>query len=271
MPKHRLLIMTTAADLSLPLLRAPSSAIGIEVSHIMFDDSLSDVLADDSNYDFIYFRDPFNDDSINQKIARSNVADLLARWPSAYSVDTIAGYDDLLIEDKLEQAKIYAELMPESRPFATDLFEAGKEIIKKRISARSKEVYFRSTDLPAQAITSDYLVQPKLNIKREYRVFMIGGRAIEPLAIKSSKTDETKTKVVGLEKHADRQLLEFCQLVYAKKKFDFLGLDVALTDSGCSLLEINRSCQFDAYSRLSGLNLADKLYHYLLDEKLPKG
>ncbi|HLG90704.1 MAG TPA: hypothetical protein VI336_00865 [Candidatus Saccharimonadales bacterium] len=265
MSKPRMFIVSTNADFSLSLYNAAESRKLIEPHSVMFNASegaLDRVMQNDFQY--LYFRDPFNEDDDSRKIARANTSKLLRRYRSAYMVDGIKNFDDLLFEDKWKQYRALSKFMPPTK-ILTVLREPDRNsFIKRRISARSKGIIFTREDYPVNAKPQEYLIQQKLQVEKEYRAYMVGGRLVSPMAIKSSKTPQQNVRLIGLQKEIPQAILKICQAVYDKTQYDLCGLDVAETKDGFFLLEVNRSCQFKKYWQLSGQNLAASLSKHLL-------
>jgi len=267
--KPRLLIVTTTADLSLPLFFHLSDDNLMDVSFIFYDmpiDGLESIVR--KGFEFVYFRDPFNDLTISQPHAKRLTEAIIDNLRTAYKVDKISSYDDMMFEDKWHQYNLFGDLMPQTElPSSFDDVNFDTQLLKKRISARSKGIVFDRASILPKDSPQDYVLQAKLNIKKEYRVFMVGGEIVKPMAIKSSKTPNQIAKLVGLEDKIPSDLTQICQEVYKKTKFDLMGLDIVETDEGYKVLEVNRSCQFAKFYRLSGLNLASMLSSYLVQTK----
>jgi hypothetical protein len=263
--KSNILIVSTAADFSLELFyksECQKLINPVTINYNASDEEVETLLKYD--FDFVYFRDPFNDNSINQKTARANTDKILKHYQSAYKVDGISKYEDMLFEDKWTQYQLFKELMPETR-LLRSLDIAPGTFVKKRISARTKGIIFQNSDFYSNATPEDYLVQSKLEIDAEYRVFLVGGEIVMPLAQKTSKkSKESKVKLVRTETNLPLEMKEICETVYKRTNFDFIGLDIACTKGRYCLLEANRSPQFKGYSRLTQQNLAKTLENHLL-------
>jgi hypothetical protein len=262
MPK-RMLIVTTAKDFSLELFQNQESSDLIKPSVVYFDNIDEKVI--EQNYDYLYFRDPFNDPSISELAAQETTKEVLEKVRAAYSIDGIASYDDLLFEDKWRQYQLFGELMPRTKPLdSLDEVDFDKELIKKRTSSRSRDIVFTKAAFPIGNNLSDYIVQTLLGIEVEYRVFVIGGKIIHPLLIKTSKTPDQKTKVTGTEDLIDPRIEDISNRVHRVTGFDLMGLDIAKVGQNFWLIEVNRSCQFKSFDRETGQNPATLLNKYLL-------
>lgn len=266
MPVLKILLISTDKDFSLELFCSPESSRLLEPYVVKYNTTvteLSKIL--NKPFDYIYFRDPFNDSTISGEIAHKTTQWVLEKYKDAYSVDKIGSYQDMLFEDKWRQYQLISDFMPPTEiltPF--DLENPDGKIIKKRISSRSRDIIFETDKFPENGQLDDYIIQPKLDIEVEYRVFMIGGEIIKPILVKSSKTSSQKVKVIGTEEQVADEVEKIAQAVQAATNYDFIGLDIVKTAEGYFLLEVNRSCQFKGFYREASLNLATRLNSYLL-------
>lgn len=261
----RMLIVSTDDDPSLSLFETE------EAKSLISPDFYSYANKDElknKDYQFVYFRDPFNSSNVSISTAKQTTTKIIDQIPDAYFVDNIRSFNEMFIEDKFEQYKLFAELMPKTEILSSiknledSIYQT--HIIKKRISSRARDIILSSNDLSASATANNYIIQPKLEIKTEYRVYMVGGEIILPLAIKSSKKINQKVKLTGVTNAITPEIKSICHKVFTKLNFDLMGLDIACADNGTYLLEINRSCQFDGFLRESNLNLALKLNQFLV-------
>lgn len=256
-----LLLVTTHKDSSARLFRDTD----VETTILKYDADAVDLQTILTQpYDFVYFRDPFNDPSLELSRTKSLIEQIAHAHEGAYFIDSVSGYDDMLFEDKWHQYQRFSHLMPE-----TTLLSSFKQVgddaffVKKRISSRSKGILFSPEDAKPGTAPEDYIVQPRLDIEVEYRVFVIGGELILPMATKRNKTEAQATRVTGLEHACVDQIHEICQQVYAEMGYDFLGLDIAKVHDAYILLEVNRSPQCVGYLRAGGPDLGNALCDYL--------
>ncbi|HEX5394830.1 MAG TPA: hypothetical protein VFW52_00515 [Candidatus Saccharimonadales bacterium] len=262
MAKPRILLVVPNDDLSIKLFLADVCKAMMDVSVRQYQ-QLSDVVAE--QWDFIYIRGPFIQADFNSPEIQESINEVLRNGKNAYVVDGIGRYSDLLVEDKWRQYGLLGEIMPATRlPKSFEKLDTAGKIIKKRISGRSRDIHFDITSLPENALPADYIIQDRLNIQTEYRVFMVGSKVILPLEIKSNKTETTKNKVIGQHMNLPDEISKICQEVFEKLRLDFAGLDIAKTANGYYLIEVNRSPQFVNFNRLSSINLAGQLFSYLL-------
>lgn len=268
MPKpSSMLIITTNADFSARLFFQGQAAGLIRAQAIDYNatpDELRRILRGD--FKFLYLRDPFNDVKASVTTIKNITQKILSRFKDAYKVDGISSYDDLLFEDKWRQYQLFSRFMPKTELLdSLDGVDFTKQLIKKRISCRSRDIIFDKESFPKTAKPDDYIVQDKINIEQEYRVYMVGDKIVEPIAIKSHKTPNQTVKIIGLESSIKPGIGWICRYVYQKTKFGFVGLDIAKTQNGHFLLEANRSCQFKSYFRISSINLAQTVNTHLLN------
>jgi len=178
-------------------------------------------------------------------------------------VDSISSNKDIYFEDKLLQYTQFGEFMPKTKLLSNMDNKIEKDyIIKKRISSRSSGIFFNKKDLLGKCF-DDYIVQEKILIEKEYRVYCIFDEILEDVSIKQSKTEFVKTDVVGAEK-INLKLKKFVKRIIAKNKFDLIGLDIAFSQGKYFLIEINRSPQFKAFFTQTGINLAESFIKKLL-------
>lgn len=253
----KLLIVTTTNDLSLPLFfLSKNENLAIEV--LLFEDSFEKFKLIENKialFEYVYFRDPFNTPIVkNWEEKVKTILELLNKL-SIISIDNIYKIEDFFIEDKWQQYLLLKKFMP-----ATDIltpqsfFDPNKQFVKKRISSRSKDILF---DISSIQNHSEYIIQEKLEIEEEYRVFSLFNKVISPAVYKSSKTFSTKVKIDRTKiKEVDNNLENFINQILERINLDFIGFDIALTKSGqYKLIEANRSPQFKAYFEATNHNV----------------
>jgi ATP-grasp domain, R2K clade family 3 len=256
------LVVTTISDKSSGLLNENFSGDVIlyeETEKLIVEGSLK------NDYKYVYFRDPFNTKSYDIKAIKLAVDLVRVNNSSAYFVDGVKTFDDLLQEDKWLQYLVFHEFMPMTNLLSgVGDFIKASHIIKKRISSRARGVHFEY--IPEYS-DGNYIVQEMMEIVKEYRVYCIGNNIINTVCVKSPKTALQKVKILEVEKISkDLELFSENIRPYTKK-LDFYGLDIARLDDGSlRLIEINRSPQFAKFQGLSGLNLAKDFISYLYNK-----
>lgn len=265
MKRPRLLLVVPRDDLSINLFFSESYQAGMAVKSSLYQKAPTLI---DEGWDFIYIRGPFIKADFDNQEIKDSIEQILQLRGSAYVVDGIHNFSDLLLEDKWRQYGLLADLMPDTK--LLDSFKGinlKNQLIKKRISGRSRDIHFDTTSLSDNAVPRDYIVQSRLDIETEYRAFMAGGKLVLPLEIKTSKTETTNNKAIAIEPKAPKEVDDICHRVSAKLKFDLVGLDIAKTKDSFYLLEVNRSPQFSGYLRLTRVNLAESLIRFLLSKQ----
>jgi len=257
-----MLIITTANDLSLPLFLTDDikQKIGIDTCFFHEETFCIEKKMLSQNYDYIYFRDPFNcpydEENIKEKFSV-----VMKNKEESYIVDNLKDLDDVYFEDKWKQYQLFPEFMPSTKILSRSDEINDSCIVKKRISSRAKGIIFDSRDLAGENL-SDYIFQEKFIVDKEYRVYVIGGDIVQAASVKSSKTPNTKVKVLAVEKLA-LDVENFVKAIVQKiPQLDFVGLDIIRSDNNLYLLEVNRSCLFNAYFKITGVNLAE----YFIDK-----
>ena len=258
---QKTLIITTTNDISLPLffLNLPAN---LQIEIILYEDELAKFkkLAQDlPSFKLIYARDPFNSIMVQnweQKI--QPIVEAINTQP-IQSIDHVTTIKDFYLEDKWEQYQLLSQFMAPTKILeASDTFNPKIQFIKKRISSRAKGIIF---DLNQIDNPSRYILQDKLNIQEEYRIFTLFNQVISPAVYKSSKTQTSKVKIDRSKtKIINPELAKFVQQILNQLNLDFTGLDIALTTQNeYRLIEVNRSPQFKAFYETTGINLASEL------------
>ena len=255
-----ILIITTKKDHSFDELRLAAESYGIEVIRVDYTDSLEMIkqIINKKDLSAIYFRDPFNTAEYDEAQIKQVIDIVKKSNPSATYIDNIENYHDIAIEDKWLQYQKLGKYMPTTNTLsATGRFNEGEHIAKQRISSRGRGIAFNRDQIDR---SQDYIIQPLLDIKKEYRIFGINGKIVERGAVRTAKTTSSKVKMQKAEK-IPIDVLEFARGIYKLiPRLDFVGFDIAvLSDGSKILIEINRSPQFKRYNQITNDNLADDL------------
>lgn len=252
---RKVLIFTTREDLSLPLFFTWRIKQSWNINIILYDeqlDSFTESLPDRS--DLIYLRDPFTTNIAHSDIAAKLEAITQKSYTSLY-IDNIKNYDDISFEDKWNQYLRLKDYMPHTQLLSSESVYDNTKIIKKRIASRGKGLIF---NLPTGGDLDIYIIQEKLQIETEYRIFSLRGNII-PQAIRKNTTNGNQIKAIDYVS-VPENLMQYVGEIDAHLHMDFLGYDIAQLDDGSyKLIEVNRSPQFKAFHRLVGINLAENL------------
>jgi len=257
---NNFLIITTTRDPSLPLffLQTPKN---IRIDVFLFEenlDSFQTLKEKLSIYEYVYIRDPFNSESVRDLSNKTKfVTDNLSS--QIISVDQIRSADDLLIEDKWLQYQKFSEFLPHTEILSSkSSFNPNTQFIKKRISSRAKGIVFNLDQITNH---ENYIIQEKIAIQEEYRIYSVYDKIIHPAVFKNSKTQSTAVKIDRTRsKSITPELKKFVGAIHKKTKLDLIGFDIALTKQNqFKLIEINRSPQFATFFEVTKINLANLL------------
>ena len=254
----KMLLVTTGRDLSVSFFK---SIANVQCDVAEFGKGLPLSLLD--TYDIVYFRDPFVVSGYSLSATKRTISDIHARYPHSYYIDRVESLTDILFEDKWLQYQYYRQYMPLTAQVGEGKLAQGM-IAKKRISSRARDIVFPEDEVSFSESDADiFIMQEKIDIIREYRVYVVCGDVLPLVSIKQSKTVSQKAKVTDILA-APIELLEFVKLVLLEgPRFDLIGLDVAETKDGYVLIEVNRAPQFVRYNQILGVNLAAQLVEKL--------
>lgn len=251
-----ILIATTHSDLSLWYFLTEG------VSTVYFEDDMPKFteVVTNQNFDIVYIRDPFNTAHLTLESITRRVELIKTSHPAAYYVDHVDDIKGVLIEDKWRQYERWGAWMPKTYLGGGDADAEGPVIAKKRISARSRDILF---DVRPAELSSDWIVQERLVIDDELRVYLLFGQPVTLAGKRRPKQPHQATKVTGLHSLSDEEMFFVQQITSSMIGFDLAGLDIAVTPHGLRLIEVNRSPQFRRYNELGGTNLVADFWSHL--------
>ncbi len=254
----KMLLITGINDLSLPLYLTQSMQQRVTMDFYFFHENSTYLKQklDNNTYDYIYFGYHFR--VLDKKAATSLFNILLKNKKAAYIIDNLKTIDDIYFEDKWLQYQQFSEFMPKTQ-LLNSITDADNTnyITKERISGRAEGIFFNSSELDNTQLDK-YIIQDKMNIQKEYRVYVVCNKIMPKATVKSSKTLTSNVKVIGSE-ILSPDILKFIEKILEQNTFDFIGLDLAITKSGLFLIEINRTCLFNGYFTQTNINLAKAL------------
>ena len=245
-------LFTTHADLALPLWESNVDTI------YYYNDELPDAFP---QFDKVYFRDPFND--TEDPTLDSRLEEITTRFfhdnPNCYSIDHIHTVEDFYVEDKWRQFYQFgSDFMPETWLAREREFTPGEMVVKKRISCRCRDVHF---EIPEDVNLDSYIVQRRVNIIQEMRVFYLNGQVFRTAETRTSKTENSGVKVLGEIQLTDEQMNFVAKAMTKFPELDFIGADLAvLDDDSFAIIEINRSPQFKRFYEVTNINLAELVF-----------
>ncbi len=253
---NRIALITTKSDKSATLF---ISEVNKKWFHFLFIDysidneRFSSQLVD-FNPDLLYLRDPFN--TLNYSLGNIQNKVEICKSINANYIDQTSDIEDLLFEDKWVQYQKFSKYQAKTELFVDKAsFKSERFIYKPRISSRGRGINF--DQIPP--VDGSYIQQEKLLIIKEFRIFVVSGEILPQIALRSSKTENSKVKQRGVfDIKTVSGLEDFVDEIMSLIKFDLVGLDVAvLNNNEFKLIEVNRSPQFSAYFRDSGTNPAE--------------
>jgi hypothetical protein len=298
----KLLIITTEADISLPLFLAPKIKKIVDVSIIYYGSDLKKIVNKINN--------PKEISDVNVGVAdffsvdgKVNSSDDTSSEAPTFKSGRFTNYDFVYLRDPFNNKKLSSVeirkkigiiLKSVNKSYFVDniknvkavFFEdkwlqycefkefMPKTILIKDFSKKNNNFIFKKRiSSRAKDIFFDYskiknkkgfIAQKKLLIEKEYRVFSLFNNILPIAGVKSSKTESQKVKIIGYKK-IPKELLLFVEKIDEKMNFDFVGYDIAKTKNNkYYLIEINRSPQFSAYQKKTKVNLAEKFVVGLL-------
>lgn len=110
-----------------------------------------------------------------------------------------------------------------------------------------------------------YIIQPRLNFSKEYRVLLIGDEVvgvIEKVVTGDFRANakRSETKIAKLPS----EVLKLTEEVQSLIPGQFLGLDIGLTNEGPVLIEINTTPGFEVFDELHQCDVAKKVWESYL-------
>jgi len=208
-------------------------------------------------FDTIYFRSHFSIPETLPNVFATEIDTVSRDFARNYFIDNTKTCAEIIdFEDKWQQYQIFRELMPETWRFR-DAPKDEKLIYKKRISSRARGVAFSRDEV---LDGENWIAQRKMEILCEMRIYIICGEIFPLASTKSNKTETQKVKILEIIRIANEEIEFAKKVAKMTPKKDFLGIDVAKTQSGLFLIEANRSPSFASFYKLSGINLAENLY-----------
>lgn len=157
-------------------------------------------------------------------------------------------------EDKYCQFMKHSGYIPNAFLTSDGTFLNGKHLAKKRISQHAKDICFNEANFD-----DDYIIQDSMDIQEELRVYVIFNNLVEQATIKTSKSPDSKVKVIG-KRHLTEKEKAICKKIAALSGLDFIGIDLAILKNGeLKLIEANRSPQFKRFVELYGESSLSKI------------
>jgi len=207
---------------------------------------------------------------------------LISEWQNKVNILNQQTYLRYIRLDKLTQHhQLFKAGLPVIKTYyftSEDAFSADKirfpVIVKNKFGSCGRNVFKAESKqelkniLKSQGVVN-CLIQPFLTTGCDYRVIVIGGRAIG--AMKKTAADGqflTNFSQGGKVEHVElnKELRGWAE--GAAKTFDcgYCGIDIMYDESGQGyILEVNRACQFKGFEQSNGIDVAQKTLDYLLN------
>jgi len=145
-------------------------------------------------------------------------------------------------------------------------------IVKNRYGSGGQKVFKADSPLELRNLLAEdpvsVLIQPFLTTGCDYRVIVIGGKAIGAMK-KTAPKGEFLTNVVrggtATKVELTRELKTLAEKTARIFKADYAGVDIMYDQKGKPyILEINRGAQFEGFESSTAINVARKMIEYLL-------
>ena len=110
------------------------------------------------------------------------------------------------------------------------------------------------------------LVQKALNIKKEYRIFVVGGKClgvIEKIPEEGSRVANYAAGAEFRQAEIGEQYIQDAIEICRQNKIDIGGVDIAFADGHYYLLEINRCPEFKAFTTATGVNVSEEIIYFI--------
>jgi hypothetical protein len=256
-PTKNHLVISVSTDSSLELLGAFADVIVLDT------DPLPPIL---KRYETLYIRSHFSRPSLLPQVFHTEIESIVQRAvyvnPNVTYIDAMSTVDAIVdFEDKWHQYEIFKEYMPKTQLLDTTQNTAffKRPVFKKRLSSQGVGVTWDAEKITGPA--EDWIVQESLDIAEELRIYVIRGRVHPVGVIRQSKTTQQRVQAVDYRTLTQDEIDFSLQASSRAPGLDIIGLDIARTPAGeLTLIEANRSPDFAAFEKLTGVNLAGTLY-----------
>jgi RimK family alpha-L-glutamate ligase len=208
---------------------------------------------------------------------------MMAEWARTRGITV---FEPSLADGRFVRSKIYDYWklldagLPVPKGFQTlKLEKAGRylkgfewPVIAKGIhGSRGKYVYLLKNLKEARKYLTDHLVgfftfQEYLEIEAEYRIIVIGGKAVGAMRKYRAEGDFRHNIAVGASGEAATVSRELNRLAERSAKilgYGFAGVDLAISGGKPYLLEVNRTPAFAEFESVTGVNVAQLFLKYV--------
>ncbi|PIZ72568.1 hypothetical protein COY07_03060 [Candidatus Peregrinibacteria bacterium CG_4_10_14_0_2_um_filter_43_11] len=113
------------------------------------------------------------------------------------------------------------------------------------------------------------MIQPFLEIESEYRIFVVGGKALGAIRKIPKKGSVIANYAAGAQfvpAIPDEKVIQEAITICEEQYIDIGGVDVAQVGKHFYLLEVNRCPEFQAFSATTGIDVAKKITEFLIQK-----
>ncbi|OIO52226.1 MAG: hypothetical protein AUJ19_02190 [Parcubacteria group bacterium CG1_02_58_44] len=144
-------------------------------------------------------------------------------------------------------------------------------VVKSVHGSRGERVHLARNRSEAEASLASEtewpcLLQEKLEIKKEYRVLVLGFRVLGAISKKAPAGDFRRNLSLGGRAEPaslSTETSEMCELAAGTLRYEFAGVDLAETEDGRQvILEVNRTPGFAGFEAATGMNVAHEVINY---------
>ena len=215
--------------------------------------------------DKIVLRDPYQDGNYSLALGK-----ILKRFYKQILLDKECLRKHPRYEDKLFQARFFQKnnlYIPETY-FGTEVRKISKfpVVAKKRISSRGKDnsLLRNSQELNAfykRHNARNYIAQTYKKATGDYRILILKGKILGIVSrqVKLRRDKSIKVKVTQAFVKLPKKVTNDSLKITKKLGADFVGIDVLFSQKKYYFLEANLSPQFKGFSRVTGVNVAQKI------------
>lgn len=212
---------------------------------------------------------------------------LLAEWAKTRGLKV---FEPSMAEGRFVRSKIYDYWklsdagLPVPKGFQTfKLDKAGRylkgfewPVVAKGIhGSRGKYVYLMEDLKQARKYLTDHLVgfftfQEYLEIEAEYRIIVIGGKAVGAMRKYRAEGDFRHNIAVGASGEAATVPAALNRLAERSAKtlgYGFAGVDLAISGGKPYLLEVNRTPAFAEFEKVTGVNVAKLFLQHVAQDR----
>ncbi len=210
-----------------------------------------------------------------------------AEWAAAHGLRV---FDRALVDRNLVKSKVYDYWklkdagLPVPKGFQVmRLKNAGKHlkgmrwpIVAKGVhGGKGRYVYLLEDRASAKSYLNDDLIgfftfQDRLEVTAEYRVVVIGGKAVGVMR-KAARPGDFRANIAagasGEKAEIPKAWLRMCEKAAKLLDREFAGVDLAIAGEKPYILEVNRTPAFEGFEKATGVNVAKAYLTYVTQNR----